>query len=178
MVYFPPDGIVEKLNLSLSRAPVSDKAALYEALQQDIWAVLGDETDPVAWMATLACLIKERMGFFWVGFYIVRDGELVIGPYQGTVGCLRISFDRGVCGACASRGETVVVADVHQFPGHIACDSRSNSEIVIPVFDGSRRLRAVLDIDSESFDAFDAVDRQALESIASRMRDLKWTEAL
>lgn len=129
-------------------------------------------------MATLACLIREKLQHFWVGFYRVVGDELAIGPYQGTLGCLRISFDRGVCGACATRRETVIVPDVHRFPGHIACDARSKSEIAAPVFDRRGRLRAVLDVDSAELNAFDDCDRQNLEIIVDWMRDLEWPDTI
>ncbi len=156
-------------------AVVAGKTGRYNQLKRAAVAILGEETDPLAWMSTLSCLIRETMGFYWVGFYVVRDGELVVGPYQGTLGCLRISFDRGVCGACARRRETVIVPDVHAFPGHIACDARSQSEIVSPVFDAEGRLRAVLDIDSDELNSFDEEDGQHLEELLSRMRGLRWT---
>ncbi len=156
-------------------ASPAGKTGRYHELKRAAAAILNEETDPLAWMATLSCLIRETMGFHWVGFYVVREGELVVGPYQGTLGCLRISFDRGVCGACARRRETVIVPDVHAFPGHIACDSRSRSEIVSPVLDGDGRLRAVLDIDSDQLNSFDEEDRLHLEELLSGMRNLKWT---
>ncbi len=156
----------------------ASKLERYEALLRDVDAVLGEEHDALVWMATLACLIRERIGCFWAGFYRVVRGELVIGPYQGTLGCLRIPFSRGVCGACATRGETLVVPDVHQFPGHIACDPRSRSEIVVPVFDHEGRLRAVLDLDSREPAAFDETDRRYLERLAWRLREVEWTDPL
>jgi len=154
----------------------SRKEVLYRSLMTDVQALLEGERDPIVWMTSLACLIHHKMGFFWVGFYRVIDGELVIGPYQGTVGCLRISFDRGVCGACARRRQTVVVSDVHEFPGHIACDSRSQSEIVVPVFDAAGNLRAVLDVDSTVVGEFDVIDQTCLEQLVSLMKSLQWTE--
>ncbi len=156
-------------------ASPAGKRDRYHELKRAATAILGDETEPLAWMATLSCLIRETMGFLWVGFYVVRDGELVVGPYQGSLGCLRISFNRGVCGACARRRETVIVPDVHAFAGHIACDSRSRSEIVSPVFDAHGQLRAVLDIDSDQLDSFDEEDRLHLEELLSGMRGLRWT---
>ena len=106
--------------------------------------------------------------FFWCGFYVVdaaKPNELVVGPYQGTLGCLRIAFGRGVCGTAAAERRTVIVPDVEAFPGHIACDARSKSEIVVPVFDGSGALIAVLDVDAEDLAAFDETDAAALEAI-------------
>lgn len=152
------------------------KQEKYTELMGKIQSVLQQESDPILWMSTLCCLIREEMGFYWVGFYRLRNRELIIGPYQGTLGCLHIPLNRGVCGACATRQETVVVPDVDKFPGHIACDPRSRSEIVVPVFDSRRQLRAVLDIDSEEPSKFDQTDQQYLEQIVKQMRSLAWTE--
>ena len=147
-----------------------DKAARYRELKAEIEAVVAGEAYMPARYASAACLLSQAFSprFFWTGFYVVdpeKPDELVVGPYQGTLGCLRIPFGKGVCGAAAARGATVLVPDVHAFPGHIACDSRSNSEIVVPVFDGEGRLAAVLDVDSTDFDAFDEADQAGLEAI-------------
>jgi GAF domain-containing protein len=124
-------------------------------------------------MATVAAMLAATFDhYFWTGFYVVdpdRPRELVAGPYQGTLGCLRIAFGRGVCGAAAATGEVQLVTDVHAFPGHIACDSRSASEIVVPVFDAAGRLIAVFDVDSESKAAFDDTDARGLASILGRI---------
>jgi len=149
----------------------------YEQLFIDVKAVLDEETDPLVWMTTLSCLIKQRLGFFWVGFYRLVDETLVVGPYQGTLGCLRIPLSRGVCGAAARRRESILVPDVHRFDDHIACDSRSQSEIVVPVFDAGGRLRAVLDVDSDQLNDFSPIDKEALEALVGRMKDLEWTRA-
>jgi GAF domain-containing protein len=145
------------------------KAELYRALARDIAAVLEGESNLVARMATITCLLSEAFdSYFWAGFYLVdpeQPGQLVIGPYRGTLGCLRIAFGKGVCGVAASSRKTQIVADVHAFPGHIACDSRSQSEIVVPVFDAAGRLIAVFDVDSTELAAFDAVDATGLERI-------------
>jgi GAF domain-containing protein len=149
------------------------KAERYAELAGEIAAVVEGEPDLTARMATVAAMLAASFEhFFWTGFYVVdrqRERELVVGPYQGTLGCLRIPFGRGVCGTAAERGETQVVADVHAFPGHIACDSRSASEIVAPVFDRDGRLIAVLDVDSEAPAAFDETDRQGLEAIVRQV---------
>jgi len=147
-----------------------DRRARYAALKDEIASVIAGERYTPARYATAACLLAEafRPRFFWTGFYVVdpdKPNELVVGPYQGTLGCLRIPFGKGVCGAAAASGETQLVPDVHVFPGHIACDSRSNSEIVVPVFDADGKLAAVLDVDSTEFDAFDAIDREGLKAI-------------
>jgi len=145
------------------------KAERYAAVADEIAAVLDGEPNLTARMATVASMLANSFDhYFWTGFYVVdpvKPDELVVGPYQGTLGCLRIAFGRGVCGTAAASGETQVVADVHAFPGHIACDSRSASEIVVPVRDPSGRLIAVFDVDSERPAAFDAVDRAWLERI-------------
>lgn len=151
-----------------------DRAGQYAELKAEIDAVVAGETYIPARYASAACLLAQAFGprFFWTGFYVVdplKPRELVVGPYQGTLGCLRIPFERGVCGACATRQETIIVPDVHAFPGHIACDSATNSEIVVPVFDVNGQLAAVLDVDSKQHDAFDEVDRLGLETIC---RDL------
>ena len=145
------------------------KAERYRVIQAEILAVLAGEPDRIARMATVAAMLAQSFEqYFWTGFYRVDAGkpdELVVGPYQGTLGCLRIAFGRGVCGTAAARAKTQVVPDVHAFPGHIACDSRSASEIVVPVFDAEGRLIALLDVDSERPAAFDAVDAEALEGL-------------
>lgn len=146
-----------------------EKEARYAELAEEIRAVLDGESDRTARMATVASMLHDAFEtYFWTGFYVVapdRADELVVGPYQGTLGCLRIPFGRGVCGAAAATGRTQVVPDVHAFPGHIACDSRSASEIVVPVFDRSGRLIAVFDVDSTEPAAFDETDARWLETI-------------
>lgn len=151
----------------------ADKAARYAEVEAEILAVLDGEPALIARMATVASMLADAMpDYFWTGFYQVdpaRPEELVVGPYQGTLGCLRIPFGRGVCGVAALTRRTQVIADVHAFPGHIACDSRSASEIVVPVFDADDRLIAVFDVDSERSAAFDAVDAEALERLMRRV---------
>ena len=146
-----------------------DKAARYAEVAAEIASVLDGEANVTARMATVASMLANSFDhYFWTGFYVVdpaKERELVVGPYQGTLGCLRIAFGRGVCGAAAQTGQTQLVADVHAFPGHIACDSRSESEIVVPVFDKAGQLIAVFDVDSDRPAAFDAVDQQGLETI-------------
>ncbi|MEM0985045.1 MAG: GAF domain-containing protein [Pseudomonadota bacterium] len=148
------------------------KIEAYAALKAEIASVVAGETFTTARYATAACLLSQafKPRFFWTGFYIVdpRDpGTLVVGPYQGTLGCLRIPIGNGVCGTSAERRETVIVPDVDAFPGHIACDAASKSEIVVPVLDASGALAAVLDVDSTERDAFDADDRDGLEAICA-----------
>ncbi len=136
-------------------APEARVLRLREALPQ-IKAALEGETDPIAIESTLACLLWETLvQTNWCGFYRrIDERTLAVGPYQGTMGCLRIDFARGVCGACARSGEVQLVPDVHAFPGHIACDDRTRSELVLPVISRSGRLEAVLDLDSPHLDAF------------------------
>jgi GAF domain-containing protein len=155
------------------RARPSTKGERYETLRLEIRAVLHGEANRVARMATVASMLAAAFDtYLWTGFYVVdpeQPRELVVGPYQGTLGCLRIRFGQGVCGAAASALRTVVVADVDAFPGHIACDSRSRSEIVVPVVDAYGHLIAVLDIDSAEPAAFDAVDQTGLETIVQQV---------
>ena len=151
----------------------ADKAERYAELEGEILAVLEGEPDRIARMATVASMLADAFPtFFWTGFYVVdpdKGDELVVGPYQGTLGCLRIPFGRGVCGAAAATRTTQVVEDVNAFPGHIACDSRSASEIVVPVADADGKLIAVLDVDATETGAFDAVDAAALERLMAKV---------
>lgn len=137
----------------------------YRLLTEQIKALVEGETDVVAVMANVAAAIHETMGFFWTGFYRVIGRELVLGPFQGPVACMHIPFGRGVCGTAWQRGETIVVPDVEQFPGHIACSSLSRSEIVVPVLSAAGEVMAVLDIDSRELATFDDTDRRHLEQI-------------
>jgi GAF domain-containing protein len=143
------------------------KPEAYATLESHVDAVLEGIADPIAGMATICALLHHGFGHLWTGFYrVVEPGKLLrIGPYQGTLGCLDITFGKGVCGTAAARGASVLVEDVREFPGHIACDARALSEIVVPVFDRQRRLIAVLDIDSDRTAAFDAGDQAALEHL-------------
>jgi L-methionine (R)-S-oxide reductase len=153
--------------------PSASKSETYVRIAEEIDAVLAGEDDRVARMASVTAILSAEFdAFFWTGFYCVdpaRDRELVVGPYQGTHGCLRIAFGRGVCGAAAERRETLIVPDVDAFPGHIACDSRSRSEIVVPVMDARGDLIAVLDVDSTDPAAFDQDDAVGLETILRRV---------
>ena len=142
----------------------SDKQKIYESLYRQIESVIEGEDDAIAKMANASSLIHEAFGFWWTGFYIVKDGVLVLGPFQGPVACTRVPFGKGVCGTAWERKETIVVPDVHLFPGHIACSSLSRSEIVVPIFDGTT-VKAVLDIDSKELATFDETDSHWLERI-------------
>lgn len=140
------------------------KEETYRSLLPQIAALVEDETDPIAKMANVAAALHQAFGFWWTGFYRVVGDELVLGPFQGPVACMHIPFGRGVCGTAWQRQETVIVPNVHEFAGHIACSSESKSEIVVPVFrDG--KVIAVLDIDSAEYNTFDEIDRIYLEQI-------------
>jgi GAF domain-containing protein len=142
------------------------KRERYRRITAQLEELFAATSDPTARMATTAALLHAKMpDFLWTGFYLLRDGELAVGPYQGPVACLTLAAHTGVCWAGIDRGETVVVADVHAFPGHIACDARSQSEIVVPLRDGEGAVVGVLDIDSERPAHFGEVDREALERI-------------
>lgn len=141
------------------------KSQKYEELLPQLQSLLSGESDPVARMANVAAVLHEAMGFWWTGFYRVQGEQLVLGPFQGPVACFRIARGRGVCGTAWNRKETVVVPDVEEFPGHIACSSESRSEIVVPLLRNGE-VTAVLDIDSRELATFDDVDRFYLEKIA------------
>ncbi|MCK2165443.1 GAF domain-containing protein [Thalassospira xiamenensis] len=149
------------------------KQALYLEAEKELISITEGEKNVTALMATVSCILAQKFDYyFWTGFYIVdpeKENELVVGPYQGTLGCLRIPFGRGVCGTAAATLETQLVEDVHAFPGHIACDSRSNSEIVVPVLNVQGQLIAVLDVDSVDIGSFDETDRVALETLMQRI---------
>ncbi len=138
------------------------KEERYQELMPQLEAVVSSETDVIANMANMASMLHETFGFWWTGFYRVVDGMLVLGPFQGPLACTRIRKGKGVCGTAWAQGETVVVPDVEQFPGHIACSSESRSEIVVPVFKDSVVV-AVLDIDSRELSTFDEIDKKHLE---------------
>ncbi|MBU1272405.1 MAG: GAF domain-containing protein [Alphaproteobacteria bacterium] len=151
----------------------ANKADRYAEVEAEVLAVLEGEPNLTARMATVASMLADAFDdFFWTGFYVVapdKADELVVGPYQGTLGCLRIAFGRGVCGTAAATRQTQIVEDVHAFPGHIACDSRSASEIVVPVLDAKGDLIAVFDVDATTPAAFDAVDQAGLERLMARV---------
>jgi len=142
----------------------TDKAEQYASLVPQIEALLYGEPDLVANMANVAAALKEQFKWFWVGFYLVKGNELVLGPFQGPVACTRIGLGKGVCGAAWQQAKTLIVPDVDAFPGHIACSSLSRSEIVVPVFKDDK-VAAVLDVDSELLDQFNETDAQYLEQI-------------
>jgi len=143
-----------------------EKKEKYQLLLPQVQSLVEGENNEMGVLANVSAALHEAMDFFWVGFYLVRDGELVLGPFQGSVACYHIPFGRGVCGSSWERRETLVVPDVEAFPGHIACSSLSRSEIVVPLFDGKDQVCGVLDIDSTELSDFDDTDREYLEQVA------------
>lgn len=144
----------------------ASKKSKYEQLLPQLKALVGNETDTIANMANISAALKHTFNFFWVGFYQVKHNELVLGPFQGTVACTRIAFGRGVCGTAWKEKRIVIVPDVNVFPGHIACDAGSQSEIVVPVFFHGQTV-AVLDVDSDQINFFDETDAIFLQQIAN-----------
>ena len=143
----------------------------YARIARQLAELFAKTADPVARMATTAAVLHHKMPhYFWTGFYRLQDGQLVVGPYQGPLACAVLPGPEGVCWACARRGEPVLVADVHAFPGHVACDSRSRSEVVVPVRDGAGEIVGVLDVDSDQPAAFTAVDVAGLVAVAELIR--------
>ncbi len=150
----------------------SSKSGRYERLYAQIADLIKATSSPWSRMSTIAAVLHHKMpAFFWTGFYYLDNGDLLVGPYQGPVACLKLASDKGVCRACVDRQDTVVVPDVEQFPGHIACSSQSRSEIVVPVRNNSGQIVAVLDVDSRDLNAFDEEDRKGLEDIAKMVYD-------
>jgi L-methionine (R)-S-oxide reductase len=162
---------MSEITLDLRRVP---KPEAYAQLHEQVVSVLAGIDDEIAAMATISCLVHHAFGHLWTGFYrVVEPGRLLrVGPYQGTLGCLEIPFGQGVCGAAAADRRMVIVPDVELFPGHITCDSRARSEIVVPVFDGGGSLLAVFDVDSERLAAFDGEDAAGLERLVDWFRRL------
>lgn len=149
-----------------------NRSDLYQTTINQAKVLLEGESDAVANMANLSALLHQTFGFWWVGFYLIKEGELVLGPFQGPVACTRIKIGKGVCGTSAENQETLIVPNVHEFEGHIACSSESNSEIVVPMI-RKGKVFGVLDIDSKSFDDFSEVDKEALELIVQNLIE-KW----
>ncbi len=158
---------------SISLLSEATRAEQYRSLLPQIAALIEDEPDLIANLANVAAVLKEAFGFFWVGFYLMKDGELVLGPFQGPLACTRIALGRGVCGAAAQQRETLVVPDVELFPGHIACSSLSRSEIVVPMI-ANDQILGVLDVDSEHLAHFDGVDAEWLAKIVNTVVGRHW----
>lgn len=142
-----------------------NKIEQYELLYEQVKALINKENDNIANMANIAAVIHETFKFWWTGFYRVINNELVLGPFQGPVACTRIAYGKGVCGTSWKEGKTIIVKNVHEFPGHIACSNESKSEIVVPIFKDNQVI-AVLDIDSEHFATFDDIDKKWIEKIS------------
>ncbi|MBO0950531.1 GAF domain-containing protein [Fibrella forsythiae] len=142
-----------------------NRQAIYDSLIPQIEALISGESDLVANLANVAAALREAFGFFWVGFYLAKENQLVLGPFQGPIACTRIAFNKGVCGAAYTRRETILVPDVEAFPGHIACSSASKSEVVVPVFNPAGNVILVLDVDSDRLNDFSEVDVQGLEAV-------------
>ena len=145
----------------------------YTAAIREIKIRLEKGGDLIADLGNVTAVLKKRLDYFWVGFYLVRNEQLVLGPFQGPPACVYIQIGKGVCGACASKKEAMIISDVRKFSGHIVCDPNSLSEIVVPVFDKNRALRAVLDLDHTKINAFDEVDRMGLEAVSGLLED-RW----
>jgi len=152
---------------SLAFSKTADRSVIYKEIAPQIEALIGDESDVIANLANVAAVLKEAFGFFWVGFYIAKDNQLVLGPFQGPLACARIEFGQGVCGHAYSTASTVIVPNVDEFPGHIACSSASKSEIVVPIMNGDGSVFGVLDVDSDRLDDFSETDREGLTNVVS-----------
>lgn len=149
--------------------PNQQKGAVYQELYPQIKALIDGEKDLIANLANISSALKEVFGWWWVGFYLVKENELVLGPFQGPIACTRIAFGHGVCGTSWKEKRSILVPDVNEFPGHIACSSASVSEIVVPIFDKNNEVFAVLDVDSERYDVLDEVDVEWLEKIVKEI---------
>ena len=157
----------EIVYLSIKITRIMEKRESYRQLLQQVESLIEGERNEVGVLANVTAAIKETMQFFWVGFYLVRNDELALGPFQGSVACYHIGYGKGVCGTAWAKRETLVVKDVEEFPGHIACSSLSRSEIVVPMFNGAGEVVGVLDIDSTELATFDEVDKEQLEALAA-----------
>mgnify|MGYP002651259174 CR=1 FL=1 len=147
----------------------ADRKIVYSEILPQLSSLLEAETDLIANLANTAAVLKQAFSFFWVGFYLKKGTELVLGPFQGSLACTRIAFDKGVCGHAFSTGKTVIVPDVDLFPGHIACSSASRSEIVVPLKDLTGDVVGVLDVDSDRLNDFAANDKEGLEAVAAAL---------
>lgn len=152
---------------SIAFSKTDDRSVVYAEIVPQIESLISAEPDIVANLANVAAVLREAFGFFWVGFYLAKDGQLVLGPFQGPLACTRIEYNQGVCGHAFTKRETVVVPDVDKFPGHIACSTGSRSEIVVPLFDGGGQPVGVLDVDSDKLNDFTDADALELEKISA-----------
>ncbi|MGB7070007.1 MAG: GAF domain-containing protein [Pyrinomonadaceae bacterium] len=151
---------------SIAFSRTANRSVIYSEIVPQIESLIAGEPDIVANLANVAAVLRAAFDFLWVGFYIKKEGQLVLGPFQGPVACTRIEFTDGVCGHAYTTKKTVIVPDVDKFPGHITCSSASRSEVVAPVFDGDGEVFAVLDVDSEILDNFSSVDAEGLDAIS------------
>jgi len=150
---------------SIAFSKTADRKAVYDEIAPQIESLVAGETDLVANLANIAAVLKQAFGFFWVGFYLRKENQLVLNAFQGTLACTRIDFDKGVCGHAYATKETVIVPNVEEFPGHIACASESKSEIVLPIFEKSGEVFGVLDVDSDKLNDFSEIDAEGLKKI-------------
>lgn len=157
---------------ALAFSKTTDRQTIYNEITPQIEELVFGETDLTANLANIAAALKEAFGFFWVGFYLVNDDQLVLAPFQGPIACTRIDFNKGVCGHCYTTQKTVIVPDVDKFPGHIACASASKSEIVLPIFKKDGDVFGVLDVDSDKLDDFSDVDKEGLKKIVKIVEPL------
>jgi len=157
---------------SLAISKTADRRKIYDEIAPQIAALVEGETDLVANLANITAALKEAFGFFWIGFYIKKENQLVLSAFQGTIACTRIDFDKGVCGHCYTTKEIVIVPDVDNFPAHIACSSASKSEIVLPVFGRDGNVLMVLDVDSDKLDDFSQTDAEGLQKIVAIIEKL------
>ena len=157
---------------SLAFSKTTDRKKIYDEIAPQIEALVTGETDLVANLANITAALREAFDFFWVGFYLKKENQLVLNAFQGSIACTRIDFDKGVCGHCYTTRAIVIVPDVEAFPGHIACSSLSKSEIVLPIFDKSGEVFGVLDVDSDKLNDFSAVDAEGLQKIIKIVENL------
>ncbi len=162
---FKKNGKIENMAENLYIPQTADRRKIYDEIAPQTAALIGGETDLTANLANIAAVLKEACGFFWVGFYLVKENQLVLNAFQGSVACTRIDFDKGVCGHCRTTRQTVIVPNVDEFPGHIACATASKSEIVLPIFDKSGAVFGVLDVDSDQLNDFNEIDAAGLQKI-------------
>jgi len=157
---------------SLFVSKTSDRRKFYDEIAPQIESLVEGESDLIANLANMTAALREAFGFFWIGFYLKRENQLVLGPFQGSLACTRIDFDKGVCGHCYTTKEIVIVPNVDEFPGHIACNSASKSEIVLPVFNRDGNVVMVLDVDSDKLNDFSGTDAEGLQKIVAIVEKL------
>ena len=157
---------------SLFVSKTSDRRKIYDEIAPQIESLVEGESDLIANLANMTAALREAFGFFWIGFYLKRENQLVLGPFQGSLACTRIDFDKGVCGHCYTTKEIVIVPNVDEFPGHIACNSASKSEIVLPVFNRDGNVVMVLDVDSDKLNDFSGTDAEGLQKIVAIVEKL------